>query len=117
MSAVTETQQWVDVCAVEVLPPNQGVCALVGGEQVALFNSLSTESLYAVGNFDPFSEANVLSRGIIGDLKGEPVVASPIYKQHFSLKSGICQEDATVTIATYPVRVNEGRVEIGERNE
>jgi precorrin-3B methylase len=28
---------------------------------------------------DPFSGANVLSRGIAGDLKGELVVASPVY--------------------------------------
>lgn len=34
-----------------------------------------------------------MSRGIIGDLQGERVIASPIYKQHFSLATGRCLED------------------------
>ena len=33
------------------------------------------------------------ARGIVGDIKGVAVVASPVYKQHFSLKSGHCLED------------------------
>ena len=41
--------------------------------------------VYALDNFDPHSGANVLSRGIVGDLSGELVVASPVYKHHFSL--------------------------------
>ncbi|MAM57687.1 MAG: hypothetical protein CMN25_10165 [Salinicola sp.] len=49
--------------------------------------------LYAVDNHDPFSSANVIGRGIIGDLAGELVVASPIYKHHFRLRDGQCLED------------------------
>ena len=75
--------------------PNTGVCALVDGEQVAVFQRGRRRS-YAIGNRDPFSGANVLSRGIVGDLKGELVVASPVYKQHFSLRTGRCIEDASV---------------------
>ena len=44
--------------------------------------------MYAIGNYDPASDANVLARGIVGDIGGEIVVASPIYKQHFSLRHG-----------------------------
>ena len=88
-----------------------GVCALVGGEQVAVFRSLEDE-VCAVGNFDPFSRANVLSRGIVGDLGGEPVVASPVYKQHFSLRTGRCLEDASVRIPVYDARVEDGWVVI-----
>ena len=106
-------ERWVDVCAVEELPPNRGVCTLVDGHQVAIFSLATEKTIYAVDNYDPFSKANVLSRGIIGDVKGEGVVASPIYKQHFSLKSGQCLEDESVQIATYPVRVVAGRVQIG----
>ncbi len=40
--------------------------------------------MYALDNFDPASSrANVLSRGLTGDLQNERVVASPIYKNHF----------------------------------
>jgi nitrite reductase (NADH) small subunit len=47
----------------------------------------------------------VLSRGIVGDLRGELVVASPVYKQHFSLVSGRCLEDPAVRVAVFPVRL------------
>ncbi|WP_322527884.1 nitrite reductase (NAD(P)H) small subunit [Salinicola sp. LHM] len=59
--------------------------------------------LYAVDNHDPFSGANVIGRGIVGDLKGELVVASPIYKQHFRLTDGQCLEDATRRLRTWSV--------------
>jgi nitrite reductase (NADH) large subunit len=34
--------------------------------------------------------AHVLSRGIVGELRGERVVASPLYKHHYSLATGRC---------------------------
>jgi assimilatory nitrate reductase catalytic subunit len=96
------------VCRLDDIVPDTGVCALVDGEQVAVFRIEGY--VYAVGNRDPFSGANVLSRGIVGDLKGELVVASPIYKQHFSLLTGRCVEDASVRIPVYAARVEEGSV-------
>ena len=90
----------VRVCALEEIVPNAGVAALVDGEQVAVFR-LDDDSVHAVGNRDPFSGANVLSRGIVGDLNGELVVASPVYKQHFSLLDGRCIEDASVSVPVY----------------
>jgi len=94
--------------------PDTGVCALVGGEQVAVFR-LADGSVHAVGNQDPFSKANVLSRGIVGDLKGELVVASPVYKQHFSLATGRCQEDPSARIPVYAARIEEGHVVVEPR--
>jgi len=99
----------VRVCPLEDIVPNSGVAALVDGEQVAVFR-LDDDSVHAVGNRDPFSKANVLSRGIVGDLKGELVVASPVYKQHFSLLTGRCIEDAAARIPVYATRVEEGWV-------
>ena len=96
---------WITVCKLDDIVPNTGVCALVGGRQVAVFR-LDDDSVYAMSNHDPFSRANVLSRGIVGDLKGELVVASPVYKQHFSLVSGQCLEDPQVRVAVYPARVD-----------
>jgi NAD(P)H-dependent nitrite reductase small subunit len=96
------------ICELTRIIPDTGVCALVGGEQVAIFRV--GDSVYAVGNRDPFSGANVLSRGIVGDLKGELVVASPVYKQHFSLRSGECLEDANVRLPVYVARVEDGFV-------
>ncbi len=97
------------VCRLDEIVPSTGVCALVAGRQVAVFR-LDDDTVHAVGNRDPFSGASVLSRGIVGDLKGELVVASPVYKQHFSLLSGRCIEDTAVRIPVYRARVEHGWV-------
>jgi nitrite reductase (NADH) small subunit len=101
--------EWVTVCKLSDIVPDTGVCALVHGRQVAVFR-MSDDSVYAIDNLDPFSKANVLSRGIVGDLKGELVVASPIYKQHFNLSTGQCLEEADVRIPVYPVCVERDKV-------
>lgn len=102
---------WVEVCPYDTIYPDTGVCALVDGRQVAVYR-LSDGNLFAVSNFDPFSQANVLSRGIVGDRGGEPKVASPIYKQTFNLRTGACYEDAGVRLDVYRVRRRSGVVEV-----
>ena len=104
--------QWQDVCGVDDLQPNSGVCALVDGRQVAIFYFPMSGQCYAVNNYDPLGMANVLSRGMVGDITGQPVVASPLYKQHFNLLTGLCLEDENVTIPVYAIRINSGRVEV-----
>ena len=93
------------VCRLEDIVPNCGVCALIEGAQVAVFR-LDDDRVFALGNRDPFSGASVLSRGIVGDINGELVVASPVYKQHFSLLTGRCIEDASVSVPVYTARVD-----------
>ena len=106
---------WTEICAYDSMLPETGVCALVEGVQVAVFRTFDGE-LYALGNLDPFSGAYVLSRGIVGTRKGEPTVASPLHKQVFSLVTGRCLDDESVSVPTYPVRVNaSGVVEVALR--
>ena len=109
--------RWTYVCRVEDILPNSGVCAKVGADQVAVFRvcDASGEHLYALSNRDPRSGANVLSRGLVGDLQNEPVVASPVYKQHYCLASGRCLEDEALNVPVYAVRVHEGLVLVQER--
>lgn len=104
-------KQWTAVCPLDDIVPDTGVCALAGGCQVAVFR-VGDEQVFALSNHDPFSKANVISRGIVGDLKGELVVASPVYKQHFRLATGQCIEDESVAIPSYAVRVRDGMVEV-----
>ena len=103
--------RWISVCPLSRIVPNTGVCALVEAEQVAIFRV--DEALYAIGNYDPFSHAYVLSRGMVGDRAGIPKVASPIYKNNFDLRSGQCLDDETVSVPTFEVRVVNGQVEVG----
>jgi nitrite reductase (NADH) large subunit len=99
---------WHFACDLEEILPCCGVAALIEGRQIAIFRV--ADQVYALDNYDPNSAANVLARGLVGDLQGELVVASPVYKHHFSLVSGRCLEDAARSVSVYPVRVNEGRV-------
>lgn len=108
-SHLAEPVSPVEVCRLGDLRPGLGVCALVKGQQVALFR-LRNGDIHAVGNHDPFSGANVISRGLTGDLKGRKVVASPVYKQHFDLLTGECLEEPGVRVPVYPVRIVGDRV-------
>ncbi|MFV5191574.1 MULTISPECIES: nitrite reductase small subunit NirD [Acinetobacter] len=105
--------QWVEVCALEDITPNTGVGALIEGQSVALFRVGHEKRIYALSNKDPFSQANVMCRGIIGDLQGERVIASPIYKQHFSLATGRCLEDKDQKLLVFPTKIENGRVWVG----
>jgi nitrite reductase (NADH) small subunit len=102
---------WVAVCAASALTVDRGVCALVHGVQVALFR-LADGTVHAISNFDPFSEAFVLSRGIVGDSAGTPKVSSPIYKQSFELATGRCLDDPSVVVPVYRTRIVDGRLEV-----
>jgi nitrite reductase (NADH) large subunit len=99
---------WKFVCELQEILPDAGVAALIDGRQLAIFRV--DEQVYALDNYDPNSDVNVLARGLVGDVQGEPVVASPVYKHHFSLASGRCLEDASRSVRVYPARVSNGEV-------
>ena len=100
------------VCEYDVLLPERGVAALLGDVQIALFRTHDGE-VFALGNQDPFSGANVMSRGIIGSRGDVPTVASPMFKQVFSLRTGECLDDPDVSLPVYPVEVVDGQVVVG----
>ena len=101
---------WVEVCSLDDITPNTGVVALIDNQQIAIFRVGTEKRVYALSNQDPFSQAFVMSRGIIGDLQGERVVASPIYKQHFSLATGRCLEDKDKKLLVFPSKIENGKV-------
>ena len=104
--------EWTPIIARDKLIADAGVCALVNGKQVAIFLDAKTEQLFALDNYCPASHANVLSRGLISSIKNTLAVASPLYKEHFSLTTGECLEDATLSVPVYDIRVNQGVVEV-----
>jgi nitrite reductase (NADH) small subunit len=104
-------QSWVPVCALDDIVPNTGVCALLNGAQVAVFHVADGEgSVYAIENYDPCSQAAVLSRGLVGNLGERIVVASPIYKQHFDLRTGECLEAPEHSVGAFATQVKDGQV-------
>jgi nitrite reductase (NADH) small subunit len=106
--SVTAMSQTV-VCQYDVLLPERGVAALIGDIQIALFRT-HDGSVFAIGNQDPFSGANVMSRGIVGSRGDVQTVASPMFKQVFDLRTGVCLDDPEVSLPVYAVEVLDGQV-------
>lgn len=109
---IMSEKPWISVCEINDLLPDTGVCALVNSKQVAIFRSRRLNEVFAVSNYDPVGEANVLSRGIIGSIGDEVVVASPLYKEHYSLRTGECLEKPEYNLAVYAVRIDDGLVQV-----
>ncbi|MDO9002968.1 MAG: nitrite reductase small subunit NirD [Aquabacterium sp.] len=105
----TDTLTWTAVCAADDILPNTGVCALVDGRHVAVFR-VGIDQFFAIDNVDPKANASVLSRGLVGSLGDRTVVASPLYKHHFDLKTGECLELPELSVRAHEVRIDSGRV-------
>jgi len=107
MTAVL-TPETLRVCGIRDLEVERGRAALVGGLQIALF-LLRDGTVHAVSNLDPFSGANVISRGIVGTRGDAPTVASPMHKQVFDLRTGACldpQGQQTIDLLSWPVHLH-----------
>ncbi|MFT5163555.1 MAG: nitrite reductase (NADH) small subunit [Alteromonadaceae bacterium] len=103
---------WTDICSLTDIPQMGGVCALHQGQQVAIFNLSHEGKVKSIGNYDPIAKASVISRGIVGDIKGRQVVASPITKLHFCLDTGECLQRPDTKLTVYPVRIIKDRVQM-----
>lgn len=110
--AARPVARWVPMCAIDDLEPERGHAALLGDVQMALF-LLDSGRVHAVSHRDPYSGAHVMARGIVGDRGGVPAVASPMYKQVFDLRTGVCldtQGKDGRSLQTWPVAVRSGEV-------
>ncbi|WMD21484.1 nitrite reductase small subunit NirD [Achromobacter seleniivolatilans] len=114
MNAPADSTVWRHACTRQDLVANSGVVSLVDGVQVALFYlpGADGQHVYAIENRDPKSGANVIGRGLIGQLGGDLVVASPLYKQHFRLADGSCVQYPDQALRTWQTRFNGDAVEI-----
>ncbi|MES2092963.1 MAG: nitrite reductase small subunit NirD [Actinomycetota bacterium] len=102
---------WVSLCELAELEPLWGEAALLGDHQVALF-LLPDGTLHAVSNRCPATGAYVMSRGIVGSKGARSTIASPLHKQVYDLVTGECLSSADYLLATYPVRVDGGVVQV-----
>lgn len=110
---VNDSTRWIKACTVKDVPEDGGACMLHNNEQIALFYFVSRGEWYAVQNLCPHKMQMALSRGIIGDLNGEPKVACPFHKKTFSLQTGCNLNGEQYAIKTYPVKIENDFVYIG----
>lgn len=96
------------VCQLTDLVSHSGVAALIEDQQIALF--YIENKVYALSNYDPIGQANLMSRGMVGDLKGELMVVSPLQKQHYSLNTGVCLDDKAISIPTFETKIENQSV-------
>jgi nitrite reductase (NADH) small subunit len=105
---------WVDVIVEVDLETEVGVPALVGAAAVAVFKTYAGE-LFAVSNIDPRTGSSVIARGIVGTRGEIPTVASPLYKEVYDLRTGVCLDDQSKQLETFEVRVTGGTVQVRGR--
>jgi len=109
---------WTTIGSRHDLVPGAGVGARFGDQQVAIFLIPELDDqIFVVDNYCPISGVNIIARGIVGDFQGEPAVATPLYKKHFSLRDGRCLEDDSQRLATYSVREDGNKVQIAPQTE
>lgn len=112
MTRTADAETRVRVCAVSDLEVERGRAALFGSTQVALF-LLADGSLHAVCNRDPYTGAQVMSRGIVGTRDDAPTIASPLHKQVFDLRTGLCLDTRggePTSLRVWTVVVHDGDV-------
>ncbi len=109
-SLAEQEAAWVGVGTVADFPKNGGAAVKYGRVQIAVFNFASRGEWYACQNMCPHKKAFVLSRGIVGDVGGEPKVACPLHKKTFSLMTGESLQQEEYRIRTFPVRIEGDEV-------
>lgn len=112
MSDLDFCQEWRPVCTIDDIARGTGVAVILSGIQIAVFHTDGGQ-FHALGNNDPYTNANVISRGILGSRSGVATVSSPMLKHAFALETGKSLDDPEVGLAIYPIRINEAMIEIG----
>ncbi|CAM3429300.1 nitrite reductase small subunit NirD [Zobellia roscoffensis] len=104
---------WFKAAPITVFPKDGGACVKYKDLQIAVFNFERLNTWYACQNLSPEKQEMVLSRGMIGDHKGTPMVACPLHKKIFSLENGENLNGDLEAIATYPIKIESDFVYVG----
>jgi nitrite reductase (NADH) small subunit len=104
---------WYEAGSANEFPTDGGLCIQYEDLQIAVFNFSRRNEWYATQNLCPHKNQMILSRGMIGSEGQEPKMACPFHKNTFSLKSGKNINGNECALATYPVKVMDGKVYVG----
>jgi nitrite reductase (NADH) large subunit len=108
--ALAALAEWTPLASVDEIPRDGGIAVRYGETQLGLFHVAATGQWYASENRCPHMRDMVLARGIVGDQQGQPKVACPLHKKTFDLETGAGLSDPELCIATFPVKVEDGKV-------
>jgi nitrite reductase (NADH) large subunit len=101
---------WVPLASVDEVPRDAGIAVRHGELQIALYHVAAQDRYFATQNRCPHTGDMVLGRGLVGDQNGRAKVACPHHKKTFDLETGTGLSDPELCIATFPVKVEEGKV-------
>lgn len=97
---------WIQITEAENIPLREGRSVKLGRTDVAIFHL--PERFVAVENLCPHDQGPLCD----GIVKGNTVVC-PLHGWNICLNTGrVLKPDVPVSVKTYPVRVNEGIVEL-----
>lgn len=99
---MADTLKLVRLGPVDKVPPGQGVCVIVGGEEVAVFRQRDGQ-IFAVQNRCPHKQGP-LSEGVMG----AGVVICPFHSHKFDLCSGKGPDKEQLKV--YPVKEKDGQI-------
>jgi nitrite reductase (NADH) large subunit len=102
--------EWVEAGSIDDFPREGGRTVTYGRAKIAIFRLESTDNWYATQAVCPHRGDEVIGRGIVGDLKGEPKVACPLHKKTFSLRTGENLEGENFRLSVFRVEVRNHRV-------
>ncbi len=97
--------KFLPVLPIADLPAGRGRCVTAGRRDVALFQVEG--QLYAIDNSCPHRGGPLAE----GDLSG-CVIYCPLHAWSFDLRTGVSPSNSRAKVATYPVRVVAGTIEV-----
>lgn len=104
----TDSDGYVDVCAVNAIPENRATVVCAGGERIAVFQydgKVSAVSNVCRHQNGPLGEGRIV----------DGCITCPWHGYQYKPENGTAPPPFTEKVATYPVRVRNGRVEIDPR--
>ena len=112
MENIATDYSWVTACRTDDLVDNSGICVLLEGRQIAIYQHGPSGTLYAMDNWDPIARASILARGLLAEHEGELYVVSPLYKQRYSVETGICLDAPEHCVGVYPVVIDGAHIRL-----
>jgi nitrite reductase/ring-hydroxylating ferredoxin subunit len=97
---------WHRVCGEHELEPGTGAVFAVAGHRILLLRA--DDGYYALNNTCPHAGAPIGA----ADFDGETVTCRNHFMR-FDVRTGVCPDAPSWSAQTYPVRVQDGAVEVG----